>query len=424
MTSRDWDAVLRRLAETPDAALHAHGQMTDDVLRRIANVPGVTTLHLGGCRMLTDEGISHLAAMPGLRHLDLSGTAITDRGLDVLRHLPHLEYLSLGGPRVTDAGARMLAHCPALEEVTLAGTRTGDGALRALAGMTALRQLRTGHAVTDAGLALLREIPVYRTWLGGAVVMGLTSYDAAPNQIMLRGTFTDRGMEHLRGLDGLFGLQLDDAALAITARAMEPLTTLPHLGWLAVELPVSCLNVDDQGIAALPAFPALRELMPMDIPDAGYAHVGRCAALESLVLMYCREATDAATERITALSALRSYFNSYTTITGRTPALLSTMDSLDRITFDTCHGLTDAGLATLSRLPRLRILGASGKQLTAAVAQAFRPASRCAWAAEAHRFVISARLDPRCSTANPRASSRAIIASRSGFVIGVLPGAR
>ena len=136
-------------------------------------------------------------------------------------------------------------------------------------------------------------------------------------------------------------------------------------------LSVSCLNVDDEGVAALPRFPALRELMPMDVPDAGYRHIGRCRALESLILMYCRDTTDAATEHIAGLSKLTSYFNSYTTITDRTPEILSTMDSLERITFDTCHGLTDAGVARLARLPRLRELRVSGRGVTAAVRQAF-----------------------------------------------------
>jgi hypothetical protein len=141
-------------------------------------------------------------------------------------------------------------------------------------------------------------------------------------------------------------------------------------------LSVSCANVDDVGIAALPTFPALRELMPMDIPDAGYRHVGKCTALESLILMYCRDTTDAATEHITGLRRLSYYFNSYTTITDRTPELLSGMDSLERVTFDTCHELTDAGVARLARLPGLRELRVSGKKLTAALRSAFGPGVR------------------------------------------------
>ena len=89
--------------------------------------------------------------------------------------------------------------------------------------------------------------------------------------------------------------------------------------------------------------------------------------------MYCRDTTDAATERITALPNLSYYFNSYTTITDRTPELLSGMDSLERITFDTCHGLTNAGVARLARLPRLRQLRVSGRGITSDVSAAFPP---------------------------------------------------
>ena len=111
----------------------------------------------------------------------------------------------------------------------------------------------------------------------------------------------------------------------------------------------------------------------MDIPDAGYRHIGQCEQLESLILMYCRETTDAATEQITRLGKLAYYFNSYTTITDRTPELLSEMNSLERVTFDTCHGLTNAAIARLARLPRLRELRVSGKGVTSEVVEAFPP---------------------------------------------------
>jgi F-box and leucine-rich repeat protein 14 len=112
----------------------------------------------------------------------------------------------------------------------------------------------------------------------------------------------------------------------------------------------------------------------MDIPDAGYRHIGECAGLESLILMYCRGTTDAATEHITRLSKLSYYFNSYTTITDRTPELLSSVNTLERITLDACHNITDEGVAKLARLPRLRELRVSGKSMTADVGATF-PAS-------------------------------------------------
>jgi hypothetical protein len=153
----------------------------------------------------------------------------------------------------------------------------------------------------------------------------------------------------------------------LRTRGFQALANLPALRALSV----SCRNVEDEGVAALADFPALRELMPMDVPDAGYRHIGRCERLESLILMYCRDTTDAATEQITGLRNLTYYFNSYTTITDRTPALLSTMDSLERITFDMCHALTDEGVRRLARLPRLRALSVAGAGVTAGVAEAF-----------------------------------------------------
>jgi len=436
-TSRDWQVIVDLLRTHPSARLHAEGEMTDDVLADVCGVDTVTALDLSGSKRLTDVGGRHLARLPGLTYLDLSGTAVTDRGLDVLRHLPALQDLSLAMTAVTDQGMPHLAHCHALRRVNLSWTATGDRAILALAGKPQLSELSSGVGVSDAGIPLLHDLPVFKTWHGGPTSVSLLGSRALANHLVLRGSFTDRGVQHLRGLDGLFGLNLDNRGLAISAAALEPLTSLSHLGWLAVDaqddwmpivarmphlrylgaqdtvagdegfvalsrsasieyiwgrrchnlrrrgftalagmpalrgLSVSCLNVDDAGVSALPSFPALRELMPMDVPDAGYRHVGACERLESLVLMYCRDTTDAATTHITRLPNLSYYFNSYTTITDRTPELLSGMDALERVTFDACHGLTNAGVARLARLPRLRELRISGRQLTPDLAAAF-----------------------------------------------------
>ena len=435
--SRDWDEIIELLARHPEAGLGGVGQLTDDLLDDLSQrVRTLTALSLSGCREVTDAGVMHLAQLPSLRHLDMSGTAITDGGLEVLRHLPALQSLSVGWTRVTEAGIGVLAQCDALEQLSLGPSQTlGDAALRALAGKRNVRYLSI--ALTDAGVPLLRELPVFETWHGGEAELGLIGHRSLPNHLSLRGALTDAGMRHLQGLDGLYSLDIDDSQLAFTAAGLEPLVSLPHLGALRVDakddwmrhiarmphlqalgiqdtpagdagfialsrsqsieyiwgrrchnlhtpgfkaladmpalrgLAVSCRNVGDDGVAALPAFPALRELMPMDVPDAGYRHIGECTALESLILMYCRETTDAATEHISGLPRLSYYFNSYTAITDRTPELLSSMDSLERITFDSCHGLTDAGVARLARLPRLRELGVSGRRITSDVRSAF-----------------------------------------------------
>ena len=153
----------------------------------------------------------------------------------------------------------------------------------------------------------------------------------------------------------------------LRTRGFAALARMPALRGLSV----SCKNVEDAGVAELPSFLALRELMPMDVPDEGYRHIARCEALESLILMYCRETSDAATEHIVRLPRLKSYFASYTRITDRTPELLSQMDSLERITLDGCAGVTNTGLAHLARLPRLRELRVSGPQITSDIVTDF-----------------------------------------------------
>ena len=98
----------------------------------------------------------------------------------------------------------------------------------------------------------------------------------------------------------------------------------------------------------------------MDVSDDGFRHVGRCHALESLVLMYCRDTTDVATEHIQALPNLKKYHAGYTQITDRTLEMLSTMHSLEELSFEGCKGITDAGVAALATLPRLREISIGG----------------------------------------------------------------
>jgi hypothetical protein len=139
-------------------------------------------------------------------------------------------------------------------------------------------------------------------------------------------------------------------------RGFLALAQMPSLGHLSV----SCRNVDDVGLSALPRFPALKELMPMDVPDDGYRHIAACQALESLVLMYCRDTSDAATEHIAGLPNLKKYFASYTRITDRSPRILGGISSLEKVTFDSCSGLTNQGVAALAALTRLSEVRLSG----------------------------------------------------------------
>jgi hypothetical protein len=428
LTEEDWDTLIGVMREHGITGLNARGQMTDSVLDRLSHLDQVTCLHLGGSKRLTDDGLLHLARMPQLVELDLSeypGGRLTDRGLQVLRHLPSLRRFQMCWQRgISDTGVANLAFCDHLEGVDLLGSPTGDGAINALRGKRHLRHFKTGRLVTDAGLPLLHDFPVFNTWQGGEPRFDLMSFsDTDPNFLMVDGPFSDAGFAAVAGLDGVFGLGLFWHVSELTADGLKPLAQLPNLGALGCEgrlcndtamrhiaamprlrmlmsqgtvatddgfaalsrsatieyiwgrecpnlqgrgfamlaempalkgLAVSCKLVDDASLAALPRFPALTWLLPMDVPDDGFRHVGRSAQLEKLTCMYCRDTGDVATEHIARLSRLKHYYAGQTQITDRSLEILGAMTSLEEVVLSACNGISDAGLVHLARLPQLK----------------------------------------------------------------------
>jgi hypothetical protein len=236
----------------------------------------------------------------------------TEQGLDRLVGLDGLFALNIDGPvQVTAEGIAPLAQLPNLGWL---GVDPTDEAMRHIAAMPRLRMLMCQD--TKAG---------------------------------------DEGFEALsrsQTIEYIWGRK----CYGLTGRGFAALAAIPSLRGLSV----SCKNVDDTALSALPRFPALRGLMPMDVPDDGFRHVGRCEQLEALWCMYCRDTGDAATEHIAGLSKLKTYYAGATQITDRSLEILGHMRSLETIEFWECAGLTDAGIALLAGLPRLREITVGG----------------------------------------------------------------
>jgi hypothetical protein len=441
---RHWDEIIGVITQRKITAVLANG-VTDRGLEALTRVKELSKLTIGGAH-LTDDGMRYLARMPQLEELNLGGPKcrITDRGLETLRHLRQLRRFTMAwAQRISDAGIANLAPCAQLEHVDLMGTQTGDGAVRTFAGKIHLRQLATGRLVTDDGVALLHQFPVFKAPFEGETTCDLMSFSGLPNNLLLDGPFTDRGLANLGGLEGLVGLNLfwhtprftpagltalgeirnlaflgcdgkrcNDEAMRniadiprlrmlmaqgtvasddgfdalsrsqtveyiwgrecpnLTGRGFAALAAMPALRGLAV----SCAHVDDAALALLPQFPALTDLMPMDVRDAGFRHVGRCERLERLWCMYCRDTTDVATEYIAGLSKLKSYYAGMTQITDRSLEILSRLAMLERLEFWEIVGITDAGLKALATLPHLREISIGGSPKLTRTALAAFPA--------------------------------------------------
>ncbi len=370
------DAGLRHLAAMPQLQ---HLELTRcpitnaglGVLGELRELRSFFLYHHSG---VSDEGLAHLETCERLERVDLLGTNSGDVVLKALAEKPALRHLKTGN-RVTNAGLELLHHFPVYKNwrggqgkiglmefsaepnhLLLRGTFTDEGVAKlvGLDGLFALNLDDRNLRVTAAGLKPLAKLPNLG-WLGfDATDEAMPHIAAMPRLRMLMCQDTVSGddgfvaLSKSRSIEYIWGRR----CYGLGGRGFRAIAGMPALRGLSV----SCKNVDDGALSTLPSFPSLVEFMPMNVPDEGFRHVGKCARLEALWCMYCRETSDAATEQITGLSQLKTYYAGQTKITDRSLELLSAMASLEQLTFWNCAGVTDAGLKALAQLPGLREL--------------------------------------------------------------------
>jgi hypothetical protein len=326
LSDADWETIFAIMKERNLTGITA-ACMTDAAMERLSRLDFVTRVNCDGARQLSDDGLQHLARMPQLEELNLSGyhSPITDRGLAVLGYLKRLKRCQMCWPQqVTDAGVAHLADCQELEHVNLLGTHTGDGTIRALTGKKKLRHFKAGSGVTAAGMPLLHEFPMFKSWPGGDTSYGLMQFDAEPTYLLLPPThLTHRGLEQLVGLDGLFALNID-GPVQVTAEGLAPLLQLPNFGWLGVD-------PTDEAMRHIAAMPRLRQLMCQDTKagDDGFVNLSRSTTVEYIWGRKCYG------------------------LTGRGFAALAAMPALRGLSVS-CKNVDDAALSMLPRFPALR----------------------------------------------------------------------
>lgn len=344
----DWQTIFEMMRDHGITHLRAGAPMADAVLERLSRLDFLTALDIEGARQVTDAGLQHLARMPQLERLNLTGCNISDTGLAVLRGLHELREFSLYHHHgVSDVGLANLQNCERLECVNLLGANAGDGVLRALAGKAKLRRFLSGNGVTDAGLPLLQEFPVFKTWQGENVPeISLMDFHAEPNYLLLRGPISDAGMKALEGLDGLYALNLDDARLSITVDGIRPLASLPNLRWLG-------FDATDETMGAIGDLPRLHMLMCQDTQagDRGFQALSRSRTLQYLWGRRCHNLTGAGFKAMAKMPSLRGLSVSCKNVADEALSLLPEFPSLvEFMPMD----FTDASFRHVGRCKQLR----------------------------------------------------------------------
>ena len=396
--------IISQLDQITSLNLDGSKRVTDKGLQYLARMPQLHELTLGGT--ITDRGLEVLSHLRELRVFKMFWQAnVTDRGVANLRSCDQLEEVDLlgcnigdgaiaalaGKPKlcrfqtgrnVTDDGLGLLDQFPAFKtqqaeepkfglmsfsaeptNLLIDGpfTRKGLASLRGLDGLVGLSffwhtsSLRGDDLQCLDGLSNLAYLGCQDELCDDDAMRHIA---ALPKLRMLMGqgaVATDEGFRSLSGsqtIEYFWGRECPN----LKGPGFVALSKMPALKGLAV----SCKYVDDAALASLPDFPSLRELMPMDVTDDGFHHVGRSEQLESLILMYCSDTTDIATSHLITMPKLKKYHAGYTLITDASLELLSQIKSLEEISFEGCKFITDAGIPFLTTLPRLREISIGG----------------------------------------------------------------
>ncbi len=283
----------------------------------------VATITASG-KVVTDEFLAKLAALPNLRELHIEVTkSLTAQGLAQLAKTARLKKLSL-------------------YSVNSEGLALGDDAIRNVAGLTSLRELSISECgTTDAGAKLLERMPQ------------LTSLS-----LRQEGRLTDAALASIGKLTRLQSLSLNTYVgtkrfgwmrfSAAGVRRLSGLKELRALHLVGQAVPADALN-----------FPKLTSLSlgHADVVDAAAARIGELRALTSLELVYC-SIGDSGLKAIAALPELRRLNISSQTISDAGVERLRN-SRLEHLTLRV-GGLTDRSLEYVSDIKSLRRLDLYG----------------------------------------------------------------
>jgi hypothetical protein len=355
ITDRDLE-VLSQLRELRVFKMNWQENVTDKGIANLGFCDQLEEVDLLGCNT-GDGAIAALAGKPKLRHLK-TGRNVNDDGLALLQQFPAFKTRPVEEPKF---GLLSFSAEPTNLLIDGPFTRSGLNKVSGLDGLVGLSffwhtsKLRGNDLQCLDGLSNLAYLGCQGKLCDDDAMRHIA---ALPKLRMLMGqgtVATDEGFKALscsRTIEYIWGRECPN----LNSSGFVALSRMPKLKGLAV----SCKFVDDAALASLPYFPALKELMPMDVSDDGFRHVARCEQLESLILMYCRDTTDVATNHLVGMPNLRKYHAGYTLITDASLEMLSRIKSLEEISFEGCKFITDAGVSHLTTLPNLREISIGG----------------------------------------------------------------
>ncbi|XP_075070348.1 uncharacterized protein LOC142159391 [Mixophyes fleayi] len=298
--------------------LNCYQYCTNDLIRQLRGFPGLRTLSLSSCSLITDQGLCVVQQLHKLQHLNLSACRnLTESCLLHLRGLKHLSHLVLDQTKVSDSGMSdflMSACCP----------------------LTQLSFNQT--AVTERTLSLLVQ--------------------QTPNLRVLSVKHTEvSDISSLCGLSQMTTLHLDSTR--ITEKSLQAIASLPALSTLTLS-GVQSLD-SNRVLELLSSLSLTRLVLPgrHSLSDEGLAYLSHLRGLSELDLTDHTQITDRGVQYISELTKLRVLSLCNTSVSDCGLLHLRGLKLLEELSLDRTK-VTSRGVShCIPHLPHLQVLGLS-----------------------------------------------------------------
>jgi len=293
----------------------------------------------------TLEQVTRQRNLKALRIYNNWGT-ITDAGYAHLKKLPRLEVFEINDctdqARITDVGLSHIVPLSKLRSLQLNFSNVSETALASLASLSRLESLVLSHAPITPNVA--------------SALSRLTSLKKLH---LYESTLTDVGLERLAALPNIEDVSLSNSK--ITGAGLSRCSS-----WPLKKLDLSSLDVYDDDLACLTAWPALEklDLSWTQITSRGLEHLKSLVILEELRLRGTH-LDDAGMTNLVGLTRLSELFISDTCVGDSGVAHLSRLIRMQRLHLDSTE-VTDAALIHLRDMAELRELGLWGTHVTSA----------------------------------------------------------
>ena len=299
--------------------------LTDDLLKRLTELPKLRELDISGETKLTAEGLVHFADFPVLEIVSISGSANLEAGIadEIVKQIVRvksLRTLSLSETGVTDVGIRMLKDSP----------------------LTSLSLYQEGR-ITNEALAVIVTLSRLKH-------LSLTSYVGTEKLGWMR--FSPAGMNQLSSMKNLETLAIPGLPASVDISGFSRLTTLDMGGEF----------IDDGAAQRISELRGLRNLTLADVrmTEAGWKKIATLTGLQRISISRCRISDEVLAEfqGMTKLNFLELRAYGFSDIGLGHLAKVKSLNRLDLWG----SNFTVQGLQQLRDLPNLRTLWLNGFQ--------------------------------------------------------------